>query len=409
MSAPTRVVVATEARLWRDADGRVYCPSGSSGYDFWRRYLDGFDEALVLARVFSSAARPAGAARAVVEGPGVRVAALPGYDGPRGLMRHLSATLAAIGAALAASDAAILRMPGAVGMLCGRAAALMRRPVGVEVVGDPQEVFATGVGDGAARALRALFTHDLRWHCRRADAVAYVTREPLAARYPAGAAACTAEYSSVELGDDAFVAEPSGASRPLRQPGPSGVFHIVSVGQLEQRYKGIDVLLDAIYRLQARAQEDALPPVRATIVGEGRYRDELGRLAESLGIGMQVYFRGLVSAGAGVRAVLDSADLFVLPSRTEGLPRALIEAMARGLPAIASRVGGVPALLPDDALVEPGDAAALADAIAVRTTDSAWLGRAGQENWQRARAYHADVLQPRRRALYRSLRRRAER
>ncbi len=66
-----------------------------------------------------------------------------------------------------------------------------------------------------------------------------------------------------------------------------------------------------------------------------------------------------------VAALMRAADLFVLPSLAENLPVVLIEAMASGLPAVATRVGGVPEMLEagDGVLVEPGDASALAAAI----------------------------------------------
>lgn len=80
-------------------------------------------------------------------------------------------------------------------------------------------------------------------------------------------------------------------------------------------------------------------------IGDGGYRSTLTKMASDQGIADRVKFLGWLAAGPAVRAELDRADLFVLPSRTEGLPRALVEAMARGLPCIGSTAGGIPELL----------------------------------------------------------------
>ena len=116
-----------------------------------------------------------------------------------------------------------------------------------------------------------------------------------------------------------------------------------------------------------------------------------------------VEFTGALS-GAAVRSRLDAADLLVMPSRTEGLPRALIEAMARGLPAIATAVGGIPELLAPADLIAPGDPGALAAAIRSRLADPQWLADASARNLTRARAYAQAELTRRRDAFYAAVR-----
>src|SRR5207247_3533876 len=102
----------------------------------------------------------------------------------------------------------------------------------------------------------------------------------------------------------------------------------------------------------------------------------------------------------GVQRALDRADVFVLPSLTEGLPRALLEAMARGLPAVATTVGGIPELLPADWLVPPRNAVALARRLReVMATPPAALMAMAQKNQEVARAYHERVQMPIRRAF----------
>jgi glycosyltransferase involved in cell wall biosynthesis len=136
------------------------------------------------------------------------------------------------------------------------------------------------------------------------------------------------------------------------------------------------------------------------MVGDGKHRPELEEMTRFLSIENSVRFLGQLQAGEPVRSQLDNADLFVLPSLTEGLPRAMIEAMARGLPCIGSTVGGIPELLPDEAMVPPNDVLALADKIETMLASPEWMHRMAARNLKKAQEYRAEILQARRNAMY---------
>ena len=127
---------------------------------------------------------------------------------------------------------------------------------------------------------------------------------------------------------------------------------------MNQLYKAPDVLLRAVSLCYQEGLE-----LEVVLIGDGRFRPRLEALAHELRIASRVKFLGLLRTPESVRRELDKSDLFVLPSRTEGLPRAMIEAMARGLPCIGSTAGGIPELLSDEDLVPPGNARILADKI----------------------------------------------
>ena len=122
--------------------------------------------------------------------------------------------------------------------------------------------------------------------------------------------------------------------------------------------KGHDVLLDAGAILRQR-----FPKVRVDIVGDGPERDRLIERSARLGLNGIVSFLGHRD---DVPALLAGAGVFVLPSRSEAFPNALLEAMAAGLPIVATRVGGIPELIDDEQtglLVPPDRPGALADRI----------------------------------------------
>ena len=200
-------------------------------------------------------------------------------------------------------------------------------------------------------------------------------------------------YSDVELPELAFAP----LSRPTRQN--DCLIRLIFVGTLEQLYKAPDVLLDAVGQCFRQGLD-----LELVLVGRGKYQQQLEARAEALGLGLRVRFLGQLPAGEAVRNDLDRADLFVLPSRQEGLPRAMIEAMARGLPCIGSTVGGIPELLEAENLVPPGDAMALAAKIREVVTDPERMARMSARNLAKAREYSDEVLRERRLAFYRYVR-----
>jgi glycosyltransferase involved in cell wall biosynthesis len=222
-------------------------------------------------------------------------------------------------------------------------------------------------------------------------------------RYPAGSysvgvsdvilgelePAVTSSYSSVDLWNDAYIAQPGRLFDKKTEP------VLICVATMMQPYKAQDVLLRAL-----RICHDGGLMARVVLVGDGSYRASLERLASRLRIGTYVEFRGALPVGEEIRRVLDSADVFVLPSRVEGLPRALIEAMARGLPCIGSNVGGIPELLSAAEMVPADDPPALAAAISALARDSARMAALSSENWHKALEYRNEVLAPRRRDFY---------
>lgn len=151
---------------------------------------------------------------------------------------------------------------------------------------------------------------------------------------------------------------------PQRRPDPAlPPRQIICVSRLHYA-KGIDVLLHAWSRMmQAPAEWRAHLKPQLSIVGEGDVRPQLERIAIALGIQDSVEFLGVRN---DIVARLQQAWGFVLPSRWEGMPNALLEAMACGLPCVATRVSGSEDVVKHGVnalMVEPEDPAEMAQAL----------------------------------------------
>ena len=151
-------------------------------------------------------------------------------------------------------------------------------------------------------------------------------------------------------------------------------WHIVSVGRLTAE-KGHQYLIEALYLLNTKFDRQDFT---ATILGDGALRTELAQLANRYHLSDQIQMPGFCD---DIFAMLSTAHLFVLPSLHESSPNALIEAMAVGLPCIASSVGGVLDLIDhqeNGLLIPPRASGALAEAINDILTDqelAVYLGR----------------------------------
>jgi len=171
-----------------------------------------------------------------------------------------------------------------------------------------------------------------------------------------------------------------------------------AVGRLVDQ-KGFDYLLRAIPRILER-----YPSTSFHIAGDGTERRKLEALASELSISEQVHFMG---ARSDMPDVYASFDIFVLPSLNEGMPIALIEAMAASKPVVATRVAAVPKLVINGEtglLIEPRNPTALSDAICQLLENSALCERLGRSARTRVeQQFSSEVMAQRYLKLYRQL------
>ncbi len=197
--------------------------------------------------------------------------------------------------------------------------------------------------DPSRSPLRALLS---RWALARADQVVAVSQS-------------VADFARMvqRVPVERITVVPNGNDIPPSVVGPAGALTVGTAGRLD-RQKAIDVLLDAMVRVVSE-----VVGARLLVAGAGPLRRRLERQAEHLGLGDTVRFLGFVD---DMESFWSSLDVFVLPSRWEGLPRVVQEAMGRALPVVATDVPGTLELVEDGAdglIVSREDSTALAQAL----------------------------------------------
>jgi glycosyltransferase involved in cell wall biosynthesis len=309
---------------------------------------------------------------------------------------------------------ALRRSPGFHPSLAGQIADVARR-VGVRVLHCHQySPFVYGsLAALRMRGLRIVYTE----HGRLSDAPPSMKRRwanRLLGRVPAAICAVSAELrghmlaegfnaDAVEVVHNGIVPghKPASGDRQLARDmlslGPDQ-FVVGTAARLDP-VKDLRTLVDAYARLRASA-----PGATLVIIGDGRERASLEQAAGRAGVADTVRFLGHRS---DVRTLLPAFDLFVNCSRSEGVSLTILEAMAAGLPVVATHVGGNPELVIESCsgfLVPPGDSAALAAAIARVAAEKPLARRLGDAGRRRVEDHFSfEGMVSRYFAIYRSL------
>lgn len=276
----------------------------------------------------------------------------------------------------------ILRLPCIIGFLIIKNLKRKGYPYAVEIVGDPYSIFTPSFKGNLFRnvfinqILRYYLRFQLKKACKNAIASLYVTKHYLQEKYPCPEAMFSA--SNAELLSENYSDNP-------RIINGKNKYNLIFIGTLNQLYKAPDVLIKAMKICVDKGLDLTL-----SVLGDGKYRPMLEELTSTLNIRGRVIFHGNVSRDKTLR-LLEYSDVFILPSLAEGLPRAMLEAMAKGLPCIGTNVGGIPELLPPEDLVPPGNVEALANKIIEILNDDKRMNEMSKRNLAKAREYSEAV------------------
>lgn len=278
-------------------------------------------------------------------------------------------------------DAVCVRLPSFLGSAAFLAAKKLGKPVAVEVVACPYASFYTH-GSYIAKSM-ALFE---RLKLRRLlynhpDMVIYVTDDYLQDLYPTNCDLVWA-ISNVELPNINFDLREKEVR--LINAYTNNFFRIGFVGSLECDYKGLGDLLVTLSNIVEFG-------FHLFVLGNGN-PTKYEKQAVKLGIANNVTFCGVLSGGYDVLRWLEKIDIYMHPSRTEGLPRSLIEAMYAGCPAIASNVGGIPQLISQDYLHHPGNVDQMKKKLTNLCSNLDFILNAHNANRKKACEFSSDIL-----------------
>lgn len=386
------VLVAVDALLYKTPDGRVWTRT-IYGYEFWKRYLDVFDTISVVSRMKNVGYEEV---KGYLRSDGERVIfkPLPMARGAKEYIKKLPNFIKCAKKAVKGEKCAIIRLPSIAATFVELIIRASHKPYILEIVVDPVNAF-----EGSKLASKVLTAH-LKKACRKANGVSYVTQFALQKQYPSTArikGKNTNEYyetyySSITLNKDYFF-EPRDYSKLGNK-----IKLIHTANNIKNTVKGHDVVINVVKKLN-----DVGIDADVVFVGDGEKRIEFEIMAKELGIANKVSFTGLLASPLEVREKLLNADLFVFPTKCEGLPRAVIEAMAVGLPCLSTPVNGIPELLETEFMFDPVDIDGFTRKIIELVNNPKKMNAMSIRNIAKAKEYESSVLQKRRVDYYNRL------
>ena len=350
------LTVSIEHRFYR-CGSRVYTKLAFS-YAYWEQYLSYFDRVNVVARVMPVLALEEGMVAA--DGESVRFLDMPYYIGPRGFLLKLPALFLRAYTVVKSNSHFLLRS-GNISNLLFIYIMLRRLPYIREFPGDIRKgVSGYSGGTLVGRFLATVLDCFARFQARYSRANSFVS-ESTKMLYESSRPSYV--FSSFDLSE---------ASQAKCLYEFNGALTLVALGRLEKEKGHADLLLAVAGLVNSGVDVSLL------LIGDGSEREYLTRLAADNNIDCR--FVGAVTDRKKMYSLLVHSDIFVLPSHTEGMPRALLEAMAVGLPCIATAVGGVPEVLPAECLVPPYSPEDISSLILVLLEDEHLRERFGRRN-----------------------------
>lgn len=371
--------------IYKDING-VYC-SNTLTNDVFLRYLGVVDELVVATRVYPINITYHEAGQDKISLPSLKFLDLPNLNTPKALCEVILDIRNKIEREISNLDLVFIR-GGTIALIGVKVAKKLKKPYLLECGGSAWDSYWNHSLSG--KILAPFMELKNRNAVRDAAMVVYVTKDWLQKKYPTNGVALGVSDVLIDIKD------PEVLSRRLKHIEDIKGRQLVlgTTAAIDVKYKGQKYVIKAIKALKNYKN------IRYEVVGGGN-SNYLKNIAEQYGVKEKILFKGQLTHDE-VLEWLDNIDIYIQPSLTEGLPRALVEAMSRGCPSLGSDVGGIPELLSSEFLFEKKNSKELTDRII--NIISGDLAKAAKVNYQKAKEYTPEILDIKRQSAFKQYR-----
>lgn len=387
-----KVMLFLEHSFFVDETGKIFCEKVITN-EYLKRYTDIFDEVIICARKKSDL-------KSFIneELEDIKLLPLPNYSSNQFLLK-MPKIVNYIGQNIKNVKGIILRAPSSLSVVGYNVANKYNIPFISEIVINPNYLFDLSQGNIVKRCInrvgRSILVNHTKKLCLESTGVSYVTENTLQAQFPSNhkkygnnSAQFETYYSSIDLKEKHYSSE-------INYRNQDDEFIIAHTGWMVGYNKGHIKVIDAVKELIDKGYK-----VKVYFIGDGPLKLDFEKYSNFLGVSNNIYFVGKLNSFSDIQKVLKKSHLFVFPSQMEGLPRAVLEAMANSLPCVASNIAGMDELLDKDFLFELNNKKQLVKLIELFINNEDLRIKQGRINYNKVRKYHYDILSKKRKDFY---------
>lgn len=372
-----------------------YYSSGSFPREVISRYTNVFEDVIFISRQIQVNNKPNKMSLATNER--VKFIEIPNFKSFKTFYKKRNANKK-IKNEVKAADCIIARLPSTIGSIAIKYAIEYDRPYLVEVVGCAWDSLWNH-GNVVGKVLAPFSFLRTRKLISKSKYVIYITEDFLQLRYPSYGKTCICPNVNIDKVEKKVLDH---RLKTIDNKKEQDILVFGLVGSLDVSYKGHETVIKACSLIKNK-----IPNFRIEFLGEGN-PDRWIKLAKEHGIYENIKCLGTLPSGDAVFKWMDNLDVYLQPSSAEAQGRAIIEAMSRGCPVIASRVGGIPELIDHDWLINSCNYVELSNKITELVADSELIKQQAIRNFEQAKQYYKDKIEFRRNIFLRQFREQVE-
>lgn len=381
------LIFAHDHRFKEDINGNLY--SGNDfNKDIWNRYKDIGENITIIARCEKIKNENELKGYSLLNEKNVNLIKLNNLNNPKILLSEYNISKKKIKDAVKKSDTLICRLPSTIGILVCNEAEKQAKPYFIEMVGCSWDSF-WNYGTVTGKFMAPVYYLMNKKRVKISKHVIYVTNEFLQKRYPNTNHNLGCSDVSIKVIEKILLNK-----RLERMKQKNFPINVGLIGSLDVNYKGHKTAIKAINLLKKKGIN-----INLRFLGNGDNK-RWKKIAENMGINKNIKFDGLRKSGQPVLEWLDEIDIYIQPSTTEAMPRAVIEAQSRGCPVVVTNCGEMKWLVDENFVIKKNDFKNLAKKIELLITNFDIFKNQVEKNIKYSQNYEKKILNKRRGIFY---------